>query len=140
MRPLRLPLALAAALTLAVAATASAQAPAVSIGIPAGQNTTAVVGNAFDYTVTANAEVTFTAKLTFRYKGRAKTISKTLRTETNGGGVTTPVRYSLPAASSAVQAIFSKLRKAPTVTLTVELTGAGGFHKTLVKSAKLKKS
>ena len=138
MRHRRLPLALAAALTLAFAAGASAQAPAVSIGIPAGQNTTAVVANAFDYTVTATAEVSFTAKLTFRYQGKAKTISKTLRTETNYGGVTTPVHYSLPSAT--VQAIFSKRKKAPTVTLTVKVTGAGGFHETMVKSAKLKKS
>jgi hypothetical protein len=139
MRSFALPLALAAILA-AVSAPASAQAPAPTVTIhpKAGQTIAQLLGSGFTYTVTANAEVSFTAKLTMKYHGKTLKLTKGLRAETNYGQSADPVEYSMPYVSSTVAAKLRKLKKA-TVKLTVVATGAGGYAKTLTATTKLTK-
>jgi len=59
--------------------------------------------------------------------------------ETNYGQSADPVEYSMPYASDTAAATLRKYKKSATVTLTVKVTGAGGYHATLVKTAKLAK-
>lgn len=124
-------------LSLAVgAAEAQAPTPVVSIQPKAGQSLQQLIYSGFGYRVTSNAEIAFTAKLTMKYKGKTMSLTKGLRAETNYGQSADPVEYSMPAVSEKVAKTLRKLKKA-TVKLTVIATGAGGYSKTLVKSAKL---
>jgi hypothetical protein len=138
---MRTPAAAAAAvlttlLLVAGAAQAQAPTPTVSIQPKAGQSLQQLIYSGFSYSVTTNAEITFTAKLTMKYKGKTMSLTKGLRAETNYGQSTDPVEYSMPAVSEKVAKTLRKLKKA-TVKLTVVATGAGGYEKTLVKNAKL---
>ena len=137
MRLLLLPLALAATLTATV--TASAQAPVVSVKPAAGQTITQLITSGFTYRVTSNVEVNFNAKLTLRRHGRTITLTKSVRPETNYGQSADPVEYSMPYASDTAAAILRKYKTSATVTLTVKVTGAGGYRATLVKKTKLAK-
>jgi len=137
MRRLLAPLTIAA--MLAAAVPASAQAPVVTAKPAAGQNIQQVITSGFTYSVASNAAVDFSAKLTLRHHGRTITVTKSVRTESNYGQSADPVEYSMPTATDAAAAVLRKFKTSATVTLTVKVTGAGGFRTTLVKKAKLAK-
>ena len=137
MRLFAIPLVLAVMLT--PAATAAAQEPAVSAKAVPGQTISQVITSGFTYTVGSNAAIDLSAKLTVRYRGRTVTITKSVRTESNYGQSPDPVEYSMPAATGSAAAVLRKFKKSATVTLTVKVTGTGGFRTTLVKTTRLAK-
>jgi len=124
---------------LAAAVPASAQAPVVTVKPAAGQTITQLITSGFTYRVSSNSEVNFSAKLTLRRHGRTIALTKSVRAETNYGQSADPVEYSLPYAGDSAAAILRKYKKSVSVTLTVKVTGAGGYRGTLVKTAKLAK-
>ena len=85
-------------------------------------------------TVTASAP-----KLTLRRRGRTITLTRSVRPETNYGQSADPVEYSMPYASDTAAATLRKYKRSATVTLTVKVTGAGGYRATLVQKTKLAK-
>jgi hypothetical protein len=137
MRLLAIPLVLAVMLT--PAATAAAQTPAVSAKPAPGQTISQVITSGFTYTVGSSAAIDLSAKLTVRYRGRTVTITKSVRAESNYGQSPDPVEYSMPAATESAAAVLRKFKNSATVTLTVKVTGTGGFRTTLVKTTKLAK-
>jgi hypothetical protein len=141
MRTLLAPLALAT--TLAVALPAAAQAPAapaVTIHPKAHQHVDQVLTSGFSYTVATTGPITFKAKLTLKSHGKTITLTKSIREETNYGGVATPVEYSMPyATGSAATKLRSYRKKGVAVTLSVVVTADGGFQKTLTAKTKLGK-
>jgi len=141
MRTLLTPLALAT--TLAVALPAAAQAPAapsVTIHPKAGQTVDQALISGFSYTVATTGSITFKAKLTLKSKGKTITLTKSIREESSYGDVATPVEYSMPyATGSAATKLRSYRKKGVSVTLSVAVSGDGGFTKTLTAKTKLRK-
>ena len=135
MRPL---LALVVAgVALLSASTAHAQAPTVlAADIDPGQTINQLLASGFGYTVTSNGPVEFTARLTTKVDGRTLLLTTSPRTESNAGQTGEPVRYSLVSATGKAAKTLRKLKRAR-VTLTVDVTGAGGFQKVLTTSATL---
>jgi hypothetical protein len=139
MRPHR-PLLLAAVASLALVVPAAADA-AVTIDARPGQTISQLIQSGIDFTV-ANTDghpITFDAKLTLKYQGKATTITRALRRNDHGGDVTTPVSYSMPHASDAKAKILRKLKKATTFRLVVTWYTDHLEETTITKNVKLKK-
>ncbi len=142
MRTLLTPLALATTLAIALPAAAQTPAvPAVTIHPKAGQHVDQMLTSGFSYTVATTGPITFKAKLTLKSHGKTITLTKSIRDEVNYGDVATPVEYSMPyATGSAAIKLRSYRKKGIAVTLSVAVTGDGGFAKTLTAKTKLAKS
>ena len=95
----------------------------------------------FSYTVATTGSITFKAKLTLKSHGKTITLTKSIRDEANYGDVATPVEYSMPyATGSAATKLRSYRKKGVAVTLSVAVSGDGGFKKTLTAKTKLGKA
>jgi hypothetical protein len=142
MRTLLTPLALATSLAVALPAAAQAPvAPTVTIHPKAKQTVDQVLISGFSYTVATTGSITFKAKLTLKSHGKTTTLTKSVRDEANYGDVATPVEYSMPyATGSAATKLRSYRKKGVSVTLSVAVSGDGGFKKTLTAKTKLRKS
>jgi hypothetical protein len=127
---------------IAPAQVADTTPPSVVIKIDTKlQSVDSLIGNGLTFSIDPSEDLTFTAKATFRYKGKTYTAAKSIREGQAYNQSAGFIEQTIPHGGSTAVKIEQKLKKGKSlsVTLVLSLKDTAGNKATAKKTVKLKK-
>ncbi len=140
--PLLVLAAAAAFPAIAPAQVADTTPPSVVIKIDTKlQSVNSLIGNGLTFSIDPSEDLTFTAKATFRYRGKTYVAAKSIRegqAYNQAGGF---IEQTIPHGGASATRVLQKLKKGKSlsVTLALSLKDTAGNKATAKKTVRLKK-